>query len=100
MTRKQIAGKMFFEETITVDNHPNILTEIIALLVSNERDCWFQQGCATFILRKQTVFLQEFFGDLLSGAEFGHYDLQTSRHLNYFSGDFLNKEPTAIPQGD
>jgi hypothetical protein len=51
-------------------------------------------------LRKQTAFLQEFFGDLLSGVEFGHHDLQTSRHLNYFCGDFLNKEPTAIPQRD
>ena len=91
---------MFFAEAITVENHPNILTKFIALLEGNERDCWFQQGWVTVILRKQTAFLQDFFGDLLSGVEFGHQDLQTSRHLTYFCGGFLNKEPIAIPEGD
>jgi hypothetical protein len=49
----------------------------------------------TVILRKQIAFLQEFFGDLLSGVEFGHHDLQTSHHLTYFCGDFLKKKSLA-----
>jgi hypothetical protein len=49
---------MFFEETVTVENHPNFLTEFIALLEGNETDCCFQQGWATVVLRKQTAFFQ------------------------------------------
>jgi hypothetical protein len=33
-------------------------------------------------------------------VEFGHHDLLTSRHPNYFYRDFSNKEPTAIHHGD
>jgi hypothetical protein len=95
---KRNAGKTFFEETITAENHPNILTEFITLLDGYERDRWFQQGWATDILRKKTAFLQEFFGDLSSGVEFGHHDLQTSRHQTYFFGNFLNKSLLRYPK--
>jgi hypothetical protein len=39
VSQKQIVGSLFFEERITAGSS---LTQFIAVLAENERDCWFQ----------------------------------------------------------
>ena len=60
VSQKRIAGQFFFEEKITVENHPNILTRFIVFLEENERNCCFQQGETTDVPRKQNCFLAWF----------------------------------------
>jgi hypothetical protein len=43
ISRKRIVGPLFFGETINAERYQNLLTQFIALLEENERDCWLQQ---------------------------------------------------------
>jgi hypothetical protein len=57
-------GQLFFEEIITTQNYLSLLTQFIALLEENVRDCRFQQdGANTLTAETRTAFLQDFFGD-------------------------------------
>jgi hypothetical protein len=58
---------MFFEETITVKNYPNPLTQFTALPEENKQNCQFQQDWVTTHIAKTTAFLQDFFGDCIVG---------------------------------
>jgi hypothetical protein len=51
VSRKRIVAPLFFEETITAGSYPHLLTQFVALLEKNTRDCWFQQDVVTALLR-------------------------------------------------
>jgi hypothetical protein len=69
ISRKQIVELLFFDETINVERYQNLLTQFIALLEENERDCWLQQDGATLHTANTTAtFLQEFFGERVIGG--------------------------------
>jgi hypothetical protein len=68
ISRKQIIGPLFFEETINAERYQNRLTQFIALLEKNERYCWLQQDGATPHAANTTTFLQEFFGKHIIGG--------------------------------
>jgi hypothetical protein len=73
-------GPFFSEETITAKSYRNDLTQPIALLEKNERDCWFQQDGATAILRKQQKLSCRTSSVIaLVGVAFGHRGHQTLR---------------------
>jgi hypothetical protein len=77
---KTNCGAIFSEETITAKNYRNDLTQLIALMEQNERDCWFQQDGATAILRKQQELSCRTFSVItLAGVAFGHHGHQTLR---------------------
>lgn len=93
-------GLLFFEETITAENYPNLLTQFIAMLEGNERDCWFQQDMATAPNTKTTAALCRISSVMaLSGIVFGHYNHQTFRHVLSYCAHLFKKESTAIKQG-
>jgi len=79
---KWIVGPLFFEQAITVENDPHLLTQFIALPEENKQDCWFQQHWRwpTRLQKQQQL------------------DHQTPSHLTSFYEDFLWKESTAITQ--
>jgi hypothetical protein len=69
ISRKRIIGPLFFDETINAERYQNLLTQFIALLEENERDCWLQQDGATpHTANTTTTFLQEFFGERVIGG--------------------------------
>jgi hypothetical protein len=71
-------GALFFEDTITAENYPDILTQFIALLEENERDCWLQQDRATTHYTKTTAALYRTFSVFaLSDIVFSHHNHQT-----------------------
>jgi hypothetical protein len=62
---------LFFDETINAERYQNLLTQFIALLEENERDCWLQQDGATpHTANTTTTFLHEFFGERVIGGGF------------------------------
>jgi hypothetical protein len=62
--RKQILGPLFFEETITVEIYANLLTQFVAVLEENGRDCWCQQdGAIAHSTKTTTAILQDFFSN-------------------------------------
>jgi hypothetical protein len=80
VSRKLIVGPFLSEETITAKNYGNDLTQLIALLEQNERDCWFQQDGTTAILRKQEELSCRTSSVIaLAGVAFGHHGHQTVR---------------------
>jgi hypothetical protein len=87
ISRKRIVGPLFFEETINAERYQNLLTQFIALLEENERDCCLQQDGATPHTANTTTFLQEFFGSSLLGVASGLHDPPTSHRLISFCGD-------------
>ena len=98
VSRKQIVGPWFFEETITVKNYRNF--RLKSLL------CWKRMSGITGlnkkgrppILRTQQLSYRTSLVIALSGVEFDHHDPQTLRHLTSFCGDFVKKECTEIIQ--
>jgi hypothetical protein len=61
-------GRLFFEGTVKAKNDQNLLTQLIAVLEENERDCWFQQnGVATHTANTTNAFLQDLFIDHIVG---------------------------------
>ena len=76
-------GPLFSEETyykISAKSYRKDLTQLIALLEQNERDCWFQQDGATAILRKkQELSCRTSSVIALVGVAFGHHGHQTLR---------------------
>ena len=97
MSRKEIVGPLFFEDTITAENYPALVTKFIALLEENKLDCWFEQDRVTVHNTKTTTALT-YSVIALSGIDFGHRDHQTLHHLHSFCAHLLKKEPTAITQ--
>jgi hypothetical protein len=89
-------GPLFFEDTITAENYPDLLTQFIVLLEENERDCWFQQDKATAHNTETTRVLCRTSSVIaLSGIVFGHHNHQTLRHLPSFCAHLFRKESTA-----
>jgi hypothetical protein len=98
-SRKRIVGPLFFEDTITAEKYPDLLTQFIALLEENERDSWFQQDRATAHNTKTTAALCRTSVIALLGIVFGHHDHQALRHLPSYCAHLFQKESTAIKQG-
>ncbi|PNF39138.1 hypothetical protein B7P43_G01320 [Cryptotermes secundus] len=66
VSRHRIVGPIIFETTENSPVYQDIITQFIALLEVDERECWLQQGGATCHTPNETMqFLREFFGDLL-----------------------------------
>lgn len=64
ISRKRIVGPIFFTRIITSEIYQGIITQFIALLDQEERDCLFQQDGARPHTSHETMeFLREFFGD-------------------------------------
>ncbi len=66
ISRKRVVGPFFFSQTINAERYQAIITDFIASLEPEERDCWFQQDGATAHTAESTIaFLKEFFGERL-----------------------------------
>jgi len=89
VSRKQIVGLLLFEETVTPENYPNLLTQFIAVLQRMQGIAGVSKMGRPPILRKQQLFCRTSCVVALSGVAFGHHDRQTLRHLTSFCGDFL-----------
>jgi hypothetical protein len=70
VSRKQIVVLLFFEDTVTAENYPNLLTRFIAVLEKNERNHWIQQDGMTAHTLKTTAFLQVFWRSRIVGRGF------------------------------
>jgi len=91
---------LFFEDTLTAEKYPDLLTQFIALLEENEHDCWFQQDRATARNTKTTTALCRTSSMIVFvGHRLGHHNHQTLRNLPYFCAHLFKKESTAITQG-
>jgi hypothetical protein len=99
VSRKQIVGSLLFEETVTAENYPNILTQFIAVLGNNERDCRFQQAGTTANTAKQHLFCRTSSTIALSALALGHHDSQTILHLTAFCGDFFKQSQQQLIPG-
>ena len=99
VSQKWIVGPLFFEETYTAENYPNLYTQFVALLERNELNRWFQQHMENNRLWKVKQ-LSCWISSLTALAEvdFGHHDPQTLHHLTSFCENFLKKKSTAITQ--
>jgi len=84
-------GPLFFEQTITVENDPHLLTQFIALLEEINTNAGFGNTGGDHPDCKNN-------NSFLLSVAFGHPDPQTSSHLISFYEDFLRKESTAITQ--
>ncbi len=63
MSHLRIIGPIFFETTVNGEVYQDIITQFIALLEEDERDCVFQQdGACTHTVCETIEFLHEFFG--------------------------------------
>ena len=84
LSRKQIVGPPFFEETINAESYPHLLAKLIAVLEDNERNWWLQLDGQIAHPEKTTAFLQNFFGDRIAGRSFGGHDHQTFTLPDFF----------------
>lgn len=79
-------GPVFFTETINAERYREIVTQFIASLELDERDCWFQQdGATVHTARESIIFIQDFFGERLITRP-----LWPARSPNLTSPDFFS----------
>jgi thioredoxin-related protein len=91
----ELWGRCFFEDTITAENYPDLLTQFIVLLEENERGCSFQQDRATTHNTKTRALCRTSSVIAMPGIVFGHHNHQTLRHLPSFCAHLFKKESTA-----
>ena len=92
-------GPLSFEDTITAENYPDLLTQFLALLEENKQVWWFQQnGASSHTTKASTASSQNFFGDRIVGRGLWPPRSPDLTSPDFCCADFLKKECTAITQ--
>jgi hypothetical protein len=88
-------GPLFFEDTITAKNYPNILTPLLYWRRINVIAGFSKVGRPPILRKQQQLSCRTSSVVALLSVALGHCDPQTLHHLTSVCRDFFKTEPTA-----